>query len=67
MDYLDSVPEFLSGETAAWLDRAVPAQEAWSDMEESIESALQNMDAFLDEHKEFLDEYLAYRSSPDFD
>lgn len=66
VEYLDSVPEFLSEETAAWLDQVLPAQEAWSEMEESIESALENMDAFMDEHRESFEEYLSYRSSPDY-
>ena len=66
VDYLDSVPEFLSSETAAWLERAVPEERAWSQIGASVESALQNVDAFMDEHQGFLEEYLAYRSSPDY-
>lgn len=70
VEYLDGVPEFLSEETAAWLEQAVSAQEqeeqVWSKMEDSIESALQDMDAFLDAHQDVLDDYLAYKSSPDY-
>ena len=64
MTYLDSVPEFLSEETAAWLEHVVPAREAWPQTETALQSSLHDMDAFMDEHQDFLEEYLAYKNSP---